>query len=285
MAPAPLRRGGYNIFVKLPGKIFNGGLTMLAALFIGAADAAEVRFDTPGGAGLEDYARGAETAVPLAAPAGAHVYDFKSLYGSLGYPSPDYFGSTEDEVMDLDTYTSKSDSFYGEINGYLRFHPAPYEWYGTGPDDARGIVERLDNVFRRAPAIPGDLILFRGLGLGWHGGKPLAPGEEFTDKGYVSTSVSYSVARYFALEMGDEEKPERRAVFVLYLTRPVERGILVDQGEDEVMLPRGRKFRVMARKDGALRYDLYLVQACAARCETATRPDVSDFWRGFEPRD
>lgn len=288
MAPAPPRRGGYNIFVKLSGKIFNGGLAVLAALFVGTAEAAEIRFDTPGGTGLAVYARGAETAAPLApppAPAGAHVYDFKSLYASLGYPSPGYFGSTEEEVMDLDTYTSKYDSFYDEINGYLRFHPAPYEWYGTGPEDARAIVARLDNVFRRAPAIPGDLILFRGLGLGWHGGKPLAQGEEFTDKGYVSTSVSYGVARYFALEMGDEEKPERRAVFVLYLTKPEERGILVDQGEDEVMLPRGRKFRVMARKDGALKYDLYLVQACAAVCETATRPDVSDFWSGFEPRD
>jgi len=285
MAPAPPRRGGYNIFVKLPGKIFNGGLALLAAFFAGAAEAAEIRFDTPGGPGLAEYARGAEIAVPLAAPVGAHVYDFKTLYGGLGYPSPDYFGSTEEEVMDLDTYTSKYDSFYDEINGYLRFHPAPYEWYGTGPEDAKVIVEHLDNVFRRAPAIPGDLILFRGLGLGWHGGEPLAPGEEFTDKGYVSTSVSYGVARYFALEMGDEEKPERRAVFVLYLTRPEERGILVDQGEDEVMLPRGRKFRVMARKDGALKYDLYLVQACAAACETATRPDVGAFWRGFEPRD
>lgn len=285
MAPAPRRRGGYNIFVKYPGKIYKGGLALLAALCVGTAEAAEIRFDIAGGTGLAEYARGAEIVLPLAAPAGAHVYDFKALYRSLGYPSPDHFGATEEEVMDLDAYTSKSDGFYGEINGYLRFHPAPYEWYGTGPEDAKVIVEHLDSVFRKAPAIPGDLILFRGLGLGWHGGKPLAPGEEFTDKGYVSTSASYSVARYFALEMGDEEKPERRAVFVLYLAGPEERGILVDQGEDEVMLPRGRKFRVMARRDGALKYDLYLVQACAAECETAARPDVSDFWRGFEPRD
>ena len=170
MAPAPPRRGGYNIFVKLPGKIFNGGLALLAAFFAGAAEAAEIRFDTPGGPGLAEYARGAEIAVPLAAPAapvGAHVYDFKTLYGGLGYPSPDYFGSTEEEVMDLDTYTSKYDSFYDEINGYLRFHPAPYEWYGTGPGDAKVIVEHLDNVFRRAPAIPGDLILFRTAASRW----------------------------------------------------------------------------------------------------------------------
>jgi hypothetical protein len=269
-------------------RIFSGGLSLAAALFIGAANAAEISFDGAGGGNLlVDYAAGADMEVPLAAPAGAgaHVYDFKSLYGSLGYPSPDYFGSSEEELQDITTYTSKEDTFYGEINGYLRFHPAPYEWYGTGPEDAKVIVEHIDRVFTRAPAIPGDLILFRGLGLGWHGSKPFAAGEEFTDKGYVSTSVTYSVARYFALEMGDEEKPERRAIFAIYLTRPSEKGILVDQGEDEVMLPRGRKFRVMAQKAGVAKYDLYLVQACAAACETTLRGDVSAFWDGFAVQD
>jgi hypothetical protein len=213
----------------------------------------------------------------------ARVYDFKALYRGLGYPSPDYFGSTVDEVMDLDTYTSKDDTFYGEINGYLRYHPEPYEWYGTGPDDAKLIVERLDNIMRRAPEIPGDLVLFRGLGLGWRGDKPFADGEEFTDRGYVSTSVSYDVARYFAIEKDpDEAEASRRAVFVIYFTRPAERGILVDQGEDEVMLERGRKFRVMARKDDAEKFDIYLVQACAGECETAPRPDAAAFWSDFK---
>lgn len=269
-------------------RVFAGVLSLAAALFIGAADAADISFDGAGGRALAfDRAGGADIEVPLAAPAaaGAHVYDFRSLYGSLGYPSPDYFGSSEEELQDITTYTSKEDTFYGEINGYLRFHPAPYEWYGTGPEDARVIVEHIDRVFDRAPAIPGDLILFRGLGLGWHGNKPFAAGEEFTDKGYVSTSVTYSVARYFALEMGDEDKPDRRAIFAIYFTRPSEKGILVDQGEDEVMLPRGRKFRVMARKAGVLKYDLYLVQACAASCETTLRGDVGAFWEGFSVQD
>lgn len=216
----------------------------------------------------------------------ARVYDFNALYRGLGYPSPDYFGSTADEVMDLQTYTSKDDTFYGEINGYLRFHPEPYEWYGTGPDDAKLIVERLDNIMGRAPAVPGDIVLFRGLGLGWHGNKPFADGEEFTDRGYVSTSVSYEVARYFAVEKDPEEaETSRRAVFVIYFTRPAERGILVDQGEDEVMLERGRRFRVMARKEGVKKYDVYLVQACAGECEAALRPQAEIFWSGFDAGD
>jgi alkylation response protein AidB-like acyl-CoA dehydrogenase len=67
------------------------------------------------------------------APAGAHVRDFRTLYGALGYPSRAYFGSTADEVTDLAAYTGQEDPIYQEINGYLRFYPAPYEWYGTSP--------------------------------------------------------------------------------------------------------------------------------------------------------
>lgn len=78
---------------------------------------------------------------------GARVYDFKQLYKSLGYPRPDYSGANETEIMDLDAYTSKYDTFYKEINGYLRFHPAPYTWYGTGPEDAKVIVENIDRIF------------------------------------------------------------------------------------------------------------------------------------------
>ena len=268
-------------------RTLTGGLAA-AALFIVAADAAEFPFNRAGALVSPAACREAgDIQVPLAhsAAAGAHVYDFKSLYNSLGYPSPGYFGATEDEVMDLTTYTSKEDTFYGEINGYLRFYPAPYEWYGTGPEDAKVIVEHIDRVFNRAPVIPGDIILFRGLGLGWHGNKPFKAGEEFTDKGYVSTSVSYSVARYFALETGDEEKPSRRAVFAVYFTRPSEKAILVDQGEEEVMLPRGRKFRVMSGKEAVKAYDLYLVQACASACETQLRADVGDFWNKFRVQD
>lgn len=221
----------------------------------------------------------AEVEVPKAfpVPAASRVYDFKSLYSSLGYPSPDYFGSSDDAVMDLETYTSKEDSYYSEINGYLRFYPQPYEWYGTSPEYAKEIVERIDSVFERVPSVPADLVLFRGLRLGWHGNKPFSAGEEFTDKAYVSTSLSLKVAEYFALEMGDEEN--RSAVLVIYLNRP-EKGILFDQGEDEVMLGRGRTFRVMDVRKGG-RYDLALVQLCDGGCDTTLREGVAGFWSGF----
>lgn len=288
MARASARIAAYNIFVKYFRRLAATCFVLGAVFYIDAAHAAAISFDgAPGGLSLAGFQRAAAVEPPAAAPepAGAHVYDFKSLYRSLGYPSPDYFGSTEAELQDLDSYTSKEDTFYSEINGYLRFYPAPYDWYGTGPDDAKIIVKHIDSIFGRAPALPKDLILFRGLGLGWHGDKPFAPGEEFVDKGYVSTSASYEVARHFAVGMSDgEEKASRRAVFVLYLARPGEKGILIDkENEDEVILPHGRRFKVMAAKNAAAPYDLYLVQVCAAACDAAVRPDVDYFWSGFSP--
>ena len=281
MAPAPKLRGGYNIFVRSFVNLFAGCL-LASAIAVNAS--AEFSFDSRS-AGLSFAADPAPVAVPLAAPAGAQTYDFKSLYRSLGYPSADFFGSSEDEVMALEAYISKEDPIYNEINGYLRYHPQPYAWYGTGPDDAKVIVGHIDKILRSAPKLPGDLVLFRGLGLGYRQDKPFETGEEFTDKGYVSTSVTYSVARYFAMEMTDEGKPDRRAVFALYFAGPGERGILIDQREDEVILGHGRKFRVMARKDGMAKYDLYLVQVCAASCDTTLRGDVNDFWNSFSVSD
>ena len=143
--------------------------------FLPAAQAAEVNFDSAlNGASFHDagYSAGGSAGL-LAAPSapapvaggGARVYDFKTLYKGLGYPSPTFFGSSETELMDLDSYTSKQDAFYSEINGYLRFYPAPYDWYGTGPEDAKLIVANIDRIFTRAPALPSDLVLFRGLDL------------------------------------------------------------------------------------------------------------------------
>ena len=297
MAPAPDRRGGYAISVnmKVFKRISSGVLAAIfAALFVNTVKAADLSFyGAPGGISLAETLLSFESRdvgefrLPAApAPAGARVYDFKLLYRDLGYPSPDYFGSNETEVMDLEAYTSKEDTFYEEINGYLRFYPQPYDWSGTGPEDARLIVENIDRVFARAPALPADLLLFRGLDLKFRGSKPYAIGEEFIDKGYISTSVSYKVARYFAIEIGDnDDTSSRKAVFALYLNRPGEKGILIDQGEDEVILKHGMKFKVMAKKDNVAKYDLYLVQACLSACADSLPGDVRGFWRNFSVQD
>ena len=230
----------------------------------------------------------------LSAPA-SRVYEFKALWQGLGYPpaaglseSEDAvrsFGATDDEVMDLATYTSKEDTYYSEINNYLRYYPKPYDWYGIGPEEARRMVGNLDRVFTRVPALPGDVMLFRGVDLKYRASRPYALGEEFSDKGYISTSVSYKVARYFAVEIDDNEATaSRKAVYAIYLSRP-EKGILIDHAEDEVILGRGMKFKVMAKKDNVKKYDLYLVQACSGPCAASIAPAAASFWAGFNVQD
>lgn len=273
--------------------------TILTIHCAGAATAAGFSFDGGKGSPLfHAYELAAPVPSPASAPAaqpgGLRAYDFKALWKTLGYRAHEGqdggeatagFGATEDEVMDLTSYTSKSDPFYEEVNGYLRFYPAPYDWSGTGPEEAAVMVRHIDKVFTRVPRVPADLALFRGLDLKFRDSKPYSVGEEFVDKGYVSTSASYKVARYFAVEMNDNAATSsRKAVFVLYFDRP-EKGILIDQGEDEVILGHGRKFRVMAQKEGVKKYDLYLVQACGEACELLLRPGVSAYWESLQVQD
>jgi hypothetical protein len=261
---------------------------LLAVIFPAAASA--LSFDSSAQSlslselvGDAEYAPVSAPAAVVAAPAaGARVHDFKTLYKNLGYPSPDYFGSDEQTIMDIESYISKEDAFYEEINGYLRFYPAPYDWSGTGPEDAKLIVKNIDGIFRKAPALPADLVLFRGLSLKYRGNKPYAAGEEFTDKGYASTSASFKVANYFATGMHEDSAGERKAVLVLYFNK-AEKGIMIDQNEDEVILKHGSKFRVMETRDGS-GYDLYLTQVCAGACETVLRKDVKEFWTNFSAR-
>lgn len=261
---------------------------LLAVIFPAAA--AALSFDSPAQnlslselVGGMEYAPVSAPAAVIAAPAaGARVYDFKALYKSLGYPSPDYFGSDEQTIQDIESYISKEDAFYEEINGYLRFYPAPYDWSGTGPDDAKLIVKNIDGIFRKAPALPADLVLFRGLSLKYRGNKPYPAGEEFTDKCYASTSTSFKVANYFATGMHEDNAGDRKAILVLYFNK-AEKGILIDQNEDEVILKHGSKFRVMETRDGS-GYDLYLTQVCAGACETVLRKDVKEFWTSFSAR-
>lgn len=273
-------------------RILKSGLAAgLIPFFVSNAKAAGLSFDGAyGGLSLSEYIQGAAIGQPRpkAAPAaaGARVYDFKTLYGGLGYPSPDYFGAGENEVADLETYISKEDANYREINDYLRFYPQPYDWYGIGPKDAKAMVKNIDRVFGRVPALPGDLVLFRGLDLKFHGDKGYEINEEFTDKGYVSTSASFKVARYFAIEINNNAvTSSRKAVFAIYFNPPGEKGILIDQDEDEVLLRHGMKFKVMAKKDNVKKYDLYLVQVCSGPCETLLRNDVRDFWSNLNIQD
>ncbi len=215
--------------------------------------------------------------------ANAAEYDFNKLSLLLGYPDPTYFGSSEDEIQDLETYTSKEDTFYQEINSYLRFFPAEYEWNGIGPDAAKLMVNNIDHIFARVPALPDDLIVFRGIDLKFRKYLSYSIGDEFIEKAYVSTSTSFSVARYFAVEMNGLPKAgQKRAIFLYYMNKPQVKGILFDQGEDEVILNHGEKIRVMAMRNKNLNYDLYLAQICSKDCAISINSQALEMWNHFK---
>ena len=213
------------------------------------------------------------------------TYLFSDLSKQLGYPSETFFGSTQDQINDLESYTSKYDSFYREINNYLRFYPEPYEWDGTGPADAKIIVSHMDSIFKKVPALPKDLILFRGVDLKYRKNKSFSIGEEFLDKGFFSTSTSFKVAKYFAAEMDIEKRTEtKKAIYVIYQNQnsPNEKGILIDQNEDEVILKHGQVLKVMAFKKSNTVYETYLIQLCSLKCNLQLNSDVQKFWKRFQ---
>lgn len=211
----------------------------------------------------------------------AKVYEFKNLYQSLGYTKDsNYFNASPDEVMSIESYIDKYDSFYAEINNFLRYYPAPYEYNGSGPESSKEMVKNIDRVISRAPSIPSDIILFRGLTLKWHQNKPFEIGEVYFDKAYISTSTTYSVAEYFAKGLSDEKRVnEKKAIFALYFEQKVVKGLLIDQGEDEVILPHGQRFKIMDKRNMP-EYDYYLVQVCPKICkERIEKPEVLKWWK------
>lgn len=209
------------------------------------------------------------------------VYDFKKLYHDLGYEKQkNYFNSTPDEVMSIESYIDKYESYYTEINNFLRYYPSPYDWSGTSPKEAKKNVKDIDHIISKAPLIPGDIILFRGLTLKWRQDKAFAIGEEYVDKAYISTSTTYSQAEYFAKGLNtDKSEGHKKALFALYFDQTQVKGLLIDQGEDEVILKHGERFRIMKKKELG-EYDYYLVQVCHKVCSPVIKSStVEDWWR------
>jgi hypothetical protein len=214
----------------------------------------------------------------------AGVYEFKNLESLLGYPNETYFGSPENAITDLEAYTSKEDTFYKEINSYLRYFPKDYDWNGIGPDSAKLMVENIDQIFDHVPSLPSDLIIFRGLDLNFRKNISYNIGDEFIEKAYVSTSTSFKIAKYFAIEMDAWGHPKtKKAIIAYYINRQNLKGILFDQAEDEVVLKHGEKIRIMAVKTQNSAYELYLAQICAQVCESTTSSQVMEFWEKFSP--
>ncbi|MFA5162027.1 MAG: ADP-ribosyltransferase [Elusimicrobiales bacterium] len=211
------------------------------------------------------------------------VYDFKQLYAQLGY-NASLFGATADEISALNEYTDQTiaTSNYKDINNYLRLYPAAYNWTTISPERAARIVRNMDGLFVKVPALPYNMVMFRGITMKFHGNKSYEPSEEYIDKAYVSTSLDDAVAKHFVLGL-IHDKTARRAILVIYSGSPGNKGILINAGEYEVILPHGATFRVMDTR--TLHFnpdmDLCLVQLCSDSCESDIPARVLDFWRNY----
>ena len=121
-----------------------------------------------------------------------------------------------------------STSMYGRMNNSLRV--------GKEPKD----VKLIDSFIDLSPKNSSN-VLFRGVGGDF--GRTLKEGQRFDDLSFVSTSESRKVAESFA---------KKRRGYVLEVTGTKDLGVNMpefwrfdrEKGEQEVLLPRGLKFRV-----------------------------------------
>jgi len=198
-----------------------------------------------------------------------HPYKFQDLWKQMNYPMALEKAASEDAMSDLETYTSKEDTWYRDINSYLRNFPKTgYDWDSISPEQAGPMVKNIDSIYSKLSPIPADIILFRGIDLKYRKNKSFDIGEEFVEKGYASTSTSYKIADYFANHINDNETTSSlKGILVLYSEKKNLKGILIDQGEDEVLLAHGEKIRIM-EVDNSRKFHVYLAQVCEVKCES-----------------
>lgn len=142
---------------------------------------------------------------------------------------------------------------------------------GDLPDDIRDQVANLDQVISLG-TLSDDVVLYRGVARPelLTGGRALQLGDEFTEYGYGSTSVSVDHAVDFARGRStplDEAigRPENPTVVRLVAPRgqsAVQVSDLEFPGVGEVLLPRGMSYRVVADRgvvDGVRHVDVEII--------------------------
>lgn len=203
------------------------------------------------------------------------TYDFQSLQRQLGYDDNTHSKATAEELEALETYSEKFDTYYRDINNYLRNYPNPfYDWDSISPKQAKIIAHNLNSYILKSPPLPRNLILFRGSSLSFRKNKSYKLNEVIHEKGFLSTSTSLDVAEFFATEKCDQpHSPNRKAIHILYSSKTPLIGALIDQGENEVLLNSGHKLKIMQRKHQGT-FDVYLTQVCNKECDPKTPSEL-----------
>lgn len=155
---------------------------------------------------------------------------------------------TPEEKSEIVRRFTQSGGTYREVNGHLR------EGYETSEETTK-TIKVLDDLFESS-AKPMDKTLYRGMSGYEPDDLGLYVGAEFTDKGFVSTSGSVDEAKKFAAHDPSGKPQGDEAVGILFKINGAKGGKVLDlrgysrYGEEELLLPRGAKFKVTSVKQG-----------------------------------
>ena len=127
-------------------------------------------------------------------------------------------------------------------------------------DGYKSTIDSLDKAMSIAPPLSEELIVYRGVkgeGLNFFTSKQV--GDVYEDKGYTSTSIDAGVAGNFAQKFGYADPKNDGLVFRMRIPAGSKGifpsgyheslyGIIPDTSEAEFLMPRGSKFKIVAKR-------------------------------------
>jgi hypothetical protein len=207
------------------------------------------------------------------------VLTFEELQKKLGYPIDTYKNEylSENQKEAILSYINYDDPIYKEINGFLRGTLKEDQmWYYTRVQTIMDDVDLIDKAIAAVAPLPENLLLFRGSSLDYRDNKPYKIGEVFNDKAFYSTSVDLGQGYAFAGKMG--------VLYVTYSSKPYRDGILTNEIEHEVLIPRNQFYKVMdSFFDG--KSWRQLIQRCQSKLsclESVHIKTIKDWWKNHK---
>ena len=186
------------------------------------------------------------------------VTDFQDVMSVMNQQTEAGLMLNEQELYSVTRYMDGS-GVYSSANTYLREGVWSVHDTAEKRELALQVIKDLSAVISRAPALENDMLAYRGI---W-GQKQtqfftsLKPGDTFTDKGFVSTSLNQTVAKDFAryekanggvlMEIVNPAGTE--GVFPLATRVEINETYAHAISENEWLLPKDTTFRVVSVED------------------------------------
>jgi len=146
-----------------------------------------------------------------------------------------------DEFWSILSYTFTDETVYVDINGYLRFGEK-YDLYNMTLEEVRKFVADLKSAFTKFPELPQNLLTYRGVKLSYRSGMCFNVGEQWVEKGLLSTSLNLKTAEHFAFKKKSEIPG---ALLKLVVASPNQNAILINENnEKEVLMPPGQSITI-----------------------------------------